>query len=121
MKPDWKDAPEWAKYLAIDANDDWWWFENEPYISECCGEWHDPRGRIKCARLSWRDSLEERPNESNTPEEKLPLEKAIERLCNCYCLENESNTPDFILAEYIIAALQAYNRAVNAREKWYGR
>jgi len=26
MKPDWKDAPEWANYLAKDENSEWWWF-----------------------------------------------------------------------------------------------
>ena len=30
MKPDWKDAPEWAKWLARD-NDGWWnWYSGEP-------------------------------------------------------------------------------------------
>jgi hypothetical protein len=35
--------------------------------------------------------------------------------------ENGSNTPDFILADYLAHCLQAYDRAVTAREKWYGR
>jgi hypothetical protein len=35
--------------------------------------------------------------------------------------ENESNTPDFILAEYLLRSLQAFNVAVVHREKWYGR
>lgn len=29
-KPDWKDAPEWAEWLAQDADGAWWWFQNEP-------------------------------------------------------------------------------------------
>lgn len=45
----------------------------------------------------------------------------LESLINRYSKENESNTPDFILAEYIEASLLAFNRSVNAREKWYGR
>lgn len=30
MKPDWKDAPEWANYLVMDPSGSWLWFENEP-------------------------------------------------------------------------------------------
>lgn len=29
-KPDWKDAPEWATYCAMDDNGSWWWYENKP-------------------------------------------------------------------------------------------
>lgn len=34
--------------------------------------------------------------------------------------ENGSNTPDFILAEYLAACLTAFDKASNAREDWYG-
>jgi hypothetical protein len=33
MKPDWKDAPEWANWLAMDANGTWHYYEHEPEIS----------------------------------------------------------------------------------------
>ncbi len=29
-KPDWKYAPEWAQWLAMDRNGTWWWFRYEP-------------------------------------------------------------------------------------------
>jgi hypothetical protein len=29
MKPDWKDAPEWAQWLTFDR-DGWWWFDKKP-------------------------------------------------------------------------------------------
>jgi hypothetical protein len=32
MKPDWKDAPEWAQWLAMDPDGSWWWFEHEPIV-----------------------------------------------------------------------------------------
>lgn len=35
--------------------------------------------------------------------------------------ENGSDTPDFILADYLGDCLKAWDRAVQAREKWYGR
>lgn len=49
------------------------------------------------------------------------FERELTSLLNRFCKENDSNTPDFILAEYIQHCLGAYNRAVTAREKWYGR
>lgn len=30
MKPDWKDAPEWANYRAMDSNGEWFWYECSP-------------------------------------------------------------------------------------------
>jgi hypothetical protein len=42
-------------------------------------------------------------------------------LINSYSKENGSDTPDFILADYLIAALDAYDRTVRNREAWYGR
>jgi hypothetical protein len=45
--------------------------------------------------------------------------EALEELINGYSLENKSNTPDFILAEYMNSCLEAYNTAVQANEKWH--
>jgi len=49
------------------------------------------------------------------------LRKEIEYAINCNSAENGSNTPDFILAEYLTDCLSAHDKAVTAREKWYGR
>ena len=49
------------------------------------------------------------------------LQKDIERLINSHCRENKSNTPDFILAEYLMDCLKAFEKTSNAREKWYGK
>lgn len=42
-------------------------------------------------------------------------------LLNRFSKENGSNTPDFILAEYLTRQIQTWNLAVRAREEWYGR
>lgn len=42
-------------------------------------------------------------------------------LLNSCSMENGSNTPDFILAEYMMNCLEAFEKASNAREKWYGK
>lgn len=49
------------------------------------------------------------------------LEEALTRLLNRYSEERASNTPDFILAKFLINALDTFNIAVQEREKWYGR
>jgi hypothetical protein len=36
-------------------------------------------------------------------------------------MENGSDTPDFILAEYLTGCLDTWNKSVKHREKWYGR
>lgn len=46
--------------------------------------------------------------------------KELEHLINRQSMENGSNTPDFILAEYLSACLEAFDTAVASREKWYG-
>ena len=49
------------------------------------------------------------------------FERELQELLNRYSKENESQTPDYILAHYIKYSLKAYNQAVNLREEWYGR
>jgi hypothetical protein len=49
------------------------------------------------------------------------LRKSIEEAINRHSAENGSNTPDFILAEFIHGCLDAFDKAVNEREEWYGR
>lgn len=45
----------------------------------------------------------------------------IEHLVNRHSRENGSDTPDFILAEYITDCLDAYDKALQRREAWYDR
>jgi len=49
------------------------------------------------------------------------FKKELEQLINKYSMENDSNTPDFILAEYLIKCLDAFNVTLQRREAWYGR
>ena len=64
MKPDWKDAPKWAKYLAMDDRYIWYWMEYKPcYMGTC---WVGQGRRIQIGRGggaggSWRNSVERRP------------------------------------------------------------
>lgn len=45
----------------------------------------------------------------------------LQHLINRYSLENGSNTPDFILANYLCDCIASFNRIIQEREKWYGR
>jgi hypothetical protein len=46
--------------------------------------------------------------------------RELQGLLNKYSRENGSDTPDWILADYLIACLDGYDATVNARDKWYG-
>ena len=43
----------------------------------------------------------------------------LESLINRYGLDNESDTPDFILAKYLVSCFEAYKETVKARDKWF--
>jgi hypothetical protein len=51
----------------------------------------------------------------------VTFERELESLINKHRQESASNTPDFILAQYLSACLVAFNVAVQQRETWYGR
>lgn len=61
------------------------------------------------------------PIEEMGTSEKLPFERQLSILINKNSRENESNTPDFLLAEYLQDCLVVFEKTVNGREKWYGR
>lgn len=48
-----------------------------------------------------------------------PLEVALARLLNKHSAESASDTPDYILADYLKTCLHAFNQAVLARNKWH--
>lgn len=45
----------------------------------------------------------------------------LETLINRQSMENRSNTPDFILAQFLVQCLISFDTAVQQRETWYGR
>ncbi len=48
------------------------------------------------------------------------LEKKLKDLINCESRESDSNTPDFLLAEFMMNCLDAFELTSNKREVWYG-
>lgn len=62
MKPDWKDAPNEALFLAQDDDGNWHWFEDRPVYVRASGEWYADFGMMKCpAYPRGIDTLERRP------------------------------------------------------------
>lgn len=50
-----------------------------------------------------------------------PLQDELTALLNRYSAENGSDTPNFILANYLLGCLTSFNEATNRRERWFGR
>lgn len=48
------------------------------------------------------------------------LEQDLGALLNRYSQENRSNTPDHLLASYVLKVLDAGNQLVNRRSRWWG-
>ncbi len=47
--------------------------------------------------------------------------ETLRHLINFHSMENGSNTPDFMIAEYLTDCLENFNNTLQKREKWYGR
>lgn len=48
------------------------------------------------------------------------FKKELAILINKYSYENGSDTPDFIVADYLAGCLEIYNATLNKRDKWWG-
>jgi len=62
MKPDWNDAPEWANYVAMDADGEWFWFAHKP--TPHTHMWGPNGGQCELASATdtnWASTLETRP------------------------------------------------------------
>ncbi len=53
-------------------------------------------------------------------DEQKGFKKELEELLNKYSKENESDTPDFILAGFITACLTAFNGSTLLRDTFHG-
>lgn len=51
----------------------------------------------------------------------MTFKEELEKLINKHSIEAGSNTPDFVLAQYMNDCLKSFEEAINARETWYGR
>jgi len=49
------------------------------------------------------------------------FEQELQELINRYSKESGSDTPDFMLAEYLYDCLIVFGKTMKARDKWYGK
>lgn len=87
---------------------------------------NDPEGCLypdKCLMPSPHHESECHTVEDRLAQEELlsPFRKGLENLINCHSKEQGSDTPDWILAEYLEGCIRAFDSAVVSREAWYGR
>jgi hypothetical protein len=67
------------------------------------------------------------PEPEDLPRRPIPaiehagLRKELTAALNRHSRENASNTPDFILAQYLSSCLDAFDAATILRDTWYGR
>jgi len=60
MKPEWKNAPDWAMYRAMDEDENWCWYEKKPvksftyFVPQQGTKW-------ELSAPDWENSLEKRP------------------------------------------------------------
>jgi len=62
-KPSWNDAPQWANWLAMDSDEGWYWYEDEPLIGKFDMWCAQGRCEPVCDNISYSaaDTLEKRP------------------------------------------------------------
>lgn len=59
--------------------------------------------------------------ERELPPEPASLRESIAAAINRFSAEGGSNTPDHVLAGFLIGCLEVFDRAVVERARWYGR
>ena len=66
--------------------------------------------------------LTEQDIDAAAPPVPIPtqFQLALESLINRHSIENESDTPDFILAQYLRGCLDVWDHTIRERDRWYG-
>jgi len=57
----------------------------------------------------------------NEEDTTMTFKEELEILINKHSMENDSNTPDFILADYLMECLQNFNKTSRTRENGMGK
>lgn len=72
----------------------------------------------QCVELC--DKMYADANPLEEPKQYVPpgFEKELTNLINRYSKENGSDTPDFILSEFLSGCLSVFNKSLNARKEW---
>lgn len=60
------------------------------------------------------------PAQPSWQDRETAFRRDLEHLLNSHSRENGSDTPDFILAQFLGDSLRAWDAAVSRRSQWYG-
>jgi hypothetical protein len=60
-KPDWSEAPDGAQFLAMDGDNNWYWFASEPVWDEEFQRWDSEDELWEANSISAEETLERRP------------------------------------------------------------
>lgn len=60
------------------------------------------------------------PQEKSAERRRLDFRIELESLINRHSVENGSDTPDYLLAQFLAGCLAAYEATVMKRDDWYG-
>ena len=96
------------------------------FTSDCehgCGCWMGPSrsgGPVNPWGACPNNPITDDEDLSKVEQVQPTFAKELSNLLNRHSIENESDTPDWILAEYIRKTLEAWNSSVLQRDKWYG-
>ena len=63
--------------------------------------------------------IREHKDKLKTWRDREELEREFSRIINAHSLENDSNTPDFILARFMIDCLINFHLTMTERIYWY--
>jgi hypothetical protein len=66
-----------------------------------------------------RQFIKDHFNESATGKNREIISEKFREIINSYSLENDSNTPDFILADYLVDCLENFHITQSRRAMWY--
>lgn len=100
---------------------------NETFRCDYCETDHVEDDLTEYERDKWACDQCARANDNEAAAKHLreikpmALIDDLSTLLNRHSAENGSETPDFILAEYLMGCLDVYNRTTQQREVWYGR
>ena len=64
---------------------------------------------------------EDQMNEAIRQDQAPTLLDELSHLLNRHSAESESDTPDYLLAGFLMQCLRAWNSTTQQREIWYGR
>ena len=112
--------------------------ENPPTIKEMLEEPHPENGGVCCCGgIELKEGtkvigdvvhcktkpcyITDKPLPPQETENEKSFTEQLRSLINCNSVENASNTPDFILAQFMNECLWAGEKLVREREKWYGK